>query len=132
MKRLFFPFVCVVLLVTLRLSAEDAALVPPSVRKASSLAVPSLDELAADWMDAKTLCNRPAVHNFWGGLKTTGNLMAFEFLTFPPYSQGGWSGEATADGTPVAAEQSRWYPAPSHATSGPGRRDTGIEHSPAI
>jgi hypothetical protein len=80
------------------------------VRKASSIAVPSLDELAADWMDAKTLCNRPAVHNFWGGLKTTGNLMAFEFLTFPPYSQGGWSGEAVVDGTPVAAEQSRWYP----------------------
>ena len=132
MKRLFFPFVCVVLLVTLRLSAEDAALVPLSVRKASSLAVPSLDELAADWMDAKTLCNRPAVHNFWGGLKTTGNLMAFEIPDLSAVFPGRLVRRGHGGRHACRRGAITLVPAPSHATSGPGRRDTGIEHSPAI
>ncbi len=110
MKRLLVPSVCVVLLLNLHLPAQDTARIPSSVREASPAAVPSLDELAADWMDAKTLRSRPAVYNFWGGIKTTGNLAAFDCLAFPPYSQGGWFGEATVDGEPVAAEQSRWYP----------------------
>jgi hypothetical protein len=39
--------------------------------------VPTLVELAADWMAVKTLRNLPSVNNFAGGLKITGNLTAF-------------------------------------------------------
>ena len=78
--------------------------------EASPAAVLSLDESAADWIDAGTSGNPPAVFNFWGGVKTEANLTAFECLVFPPYSQGGGSAVLSMDGKPVAAEQSRWFP----------------------
>ncbi len=110
MKTFILPFVYALLLANCGLSAEDASLVPPSMREASPTGVLSLDELAADWMDASTLRNHPAVFNFWGGLKTESNLTAFEHLVFPPYSQGGGSAVLSVDGKPIVAEQSRWFP----------------------
>ncbi len=110
MRRFILPFVCGLLLVNFRLFAEDAAIVPPSACGASPIAVLSLDELAADWIDAGSLGNHPAVFNFWGGLKTESNLTAFEHLVFPPYSQGGGSAVLSVDGKPIRAEQSRWFP----------------------
>ena len=72
--------------------------------------VMSLDELAGDWMEVKTLRNFPSVNNFWGTLGTGPNLTAFHLLTFPPYANGGVSGGLTVDGQPVTATESRWYP----------------------
>ncbi|WP_133995703.1 glycosyl hydrolase family 95 catalytic domain-containing protein [Dinghuibacter silviterrae] len=89
--------------------------------------VPSLDELASDWMDVPTLRNFPSVMNFAGGLQTTENLTGFQNLTFPPYAEGGgmpysWGegfspdpkgrGECTLriNGQPVNATGSRWLP----------------------
>jgi hypothetical protein len=109
-KRFILPFVSGILLLNFGLSAEEAALGPSSVCEASPAAVLSLDELAADWIDAGTSGNPPAVFNFWGGVKTEANLTAFECLVFPPYSQGGGSAVLSMDGKPIAAEQSRWFP----------------------
>ena len=76
----------------------------------AAAAVPSLDELSAEWMDVSTLRNHPSVCNFIGGLKTTGNLTAFDCLTLPPDAQGGSAGELLLDGKPLAAVESRWLP----------------------
>ena len=110
MIRVIPLFLCAVLLVAFQLFAEDPVIHSPSLRGGSTVTVPALDQLAADWMDTQMLCNRPSVYNYWGGLKTTGNLTAFEFLTFPPYAQSGSSGEFAVDGEPLAATGSRWYP----------------------
>ena len=72
--------------------------------------VPSLDQLAADWIEVKTLRNFPATYNYWGGLMSTPNLASFESLFFPPYTQGGSAGELAVDGVALAATQSRWFP----------------------
>ena len=78
--------------------------------KPRTAAVPTLDELAGDWMQVDSLSSLPAVNNFAGGLQTTRNLAAFELLTLPPYGQRGWAVELKLDGTPVKAIESRWYP----------------------
>jgi hypothetical protein len=76
----------------------------------STAAVPTLDELAGDWMQVDSLSSLPAVNNFAGGLQAARNLAAFELLTLPPYGQRGWAVEFKLDGTPVKAIESRWYP----------------------
>ena len=71
--------------------------------------VPSLDDLAADWMEVKTLRNFPSVNNFWVRLAGP-NLTSFDLLTFPPYANHGEDGVLKIDGKPVEAAESRWYP----------------------
>ncbi len=72
--------------------------------------VPSLDELSGEWMDVNTLCSFPAVVNFAGGVQSSQNLTAFQNMTFPPFSQGGWSGELLLDGKSLNSTQSMWHP----------------------
>jgi hypothetical protein len=73
--------------------------------------VPTLDELAADWMKVDDIQNQPSVNSFSGGIKTDQNLLGIRVLTCPPYSQGA---ESTAtfslDRQRVRAEESRWFP----------------------
>ena len=73
-------------------------------------AVPALDDLAGDWMETASLGNLPALNNFHGGLKIGGDLASVEFLTFPPFSQGGGSGVLSIGGRVPKAACCRWYP----------------------
>jgi len=72
--------------------------------------VPSLDDLAGDWMQVATLRSFPSVNNFWGSLRAYPNLTAFDMLTVPPFANAGTSGSLTVDGQPVRPTESRWYP----------------------
>ncbi|WP_165223567.1 hypothetical protein [Aquisphaera insulae] len=72
--------------------------------------VPSLDELAGDWMPTGSLENLPSVCNFAGGVKATDNLTGFTCLTVPPASQGGTAASVLLDGRPIPASESRWLP----------------------
>jgi len=72
--------------------------------------IPTLDDLAGDWMEVNTLRNFPSVNNFWGTLQTNPNLTTFLVATLPPYANGGDSGVLTLNGKQVHATGSRWYP----------------------
>lgn len=93
--------------------------------------VPTLDELAADWMEVSTLQNFPSLMNFIGGLQSTQNITAFQNLTLPPFSQAGasfgwdesittgrileqprthWACELLLDGGSVLSTESKWLP----------------------
>jgi hypothetical protein len=96
------------------------------------LSVPTLDELGADWMDVSTLRNFPAVMNFVGGLQSTRNITAFQYLTLPPFAQKdgkfitwdeslisnrllndsmkNWSCEIWMNGKPALSTESKWLP----------------------
>ena len=76
----------------------------------AALGVPTLDDLAGDWMEVATIRNFPSVNNFRGALQTHPNLTTFLLATFPPYANGGDSGVLTLNGKPVTATGSRWYP----------------------
>jgi hypothetical protein len=111
MKKKYASFLCAGLLATaVAFPTETAITVRSFAGQASAAQIPSLDELAADWMEVKTLCNFPATYNYWGGLLSTPNLTAFSCLAFPPYSQGGELGVLMVDGAPLATAYSRWYP----------------------
>src|SRR5215471_20547058 len=73
-------------------------------------AVPSLDELAADWMSVADLRNYPSVNNFHGALRVEANLLGVNLATWAPYSQGGDTAVLSLNGSPVNAQQSRWFP----------------------
>lgn len=94
-------FVTLALVLMPCLSAENVS---------GTTAVPTLDELAGDWMQVDSLRSFPAVNNFAGGVKSTRNLTAFESLAIPPYAQSGWAAEFQMDGKSVNASESRWYP----------------------
>lgn len=94
--------------------------------------VPSLDELAGEWMDTSTLLNFPSLTNFIGGLQSTQNITAFQNFTVPPFAQMGnlyagwnehltsssalrdtmpnWSCELQVDAKSLKAIYSRWLP----------------------
>jgi hypothetical protein len=72
--------------------------------------IPSLDELAGDWMETKTLRNYPSVHNFVGGLQSSQYLTDFMNLTIYPFAQSWGSGPLLLDGKPLFATETRWYP----------------------
>ena len=73
-------------------------------------AVPTLDTLAAGWMQTSDLLNQPSLNNFSGGLKTETNLLGVTFLTFAPYSQGSDTAVLSVNGSAMSAQQSRWFP----------------------
>ena len=72
--------------------------------------VPTLDDLAGDWMEVNTIRNFPSVNNFRGALKIHDNLTTFILSAFPPYANGGDSGVLTMNGKLVTATRSRWFP----------------------
>lgn len=72
--------------------------------------LPSLDELAGDWMPVGTLLNMPSVNNFHGGLHAGWNLLSFLELTFPPLSLSGECASLSLNGVNVQAHESRWSP----------------------
>lgn len=72
--------------------------------------LPTVDDLSGEWMAATDLLHPPSVTNFWGGLKSTSNVLAFDSLTLPPYAQGGETCRLQLGGQDVTAQKSRWYP----------------------
>ena len=102
-------------LMTVMVHAADEQVAPTPARSGNlspldNRSVPSLDELAAAWMEVKSLRNFPSVNSFLGALKTTTNLTAFEFLAFPPYSEAGGAGELQLEGQSLPSHESRWLP----------------------
>jgi len=73
-------------------------------------AIPALDDLAGDWMEAASLGNLPALNNFHGGLKIGSDLASVTSLNFPPFSQGSGSGVLRIGGRVHEAAWCRWYP----------------------
>jgi hypothetical protein len=71
--------------------------------------VPSLDELAGDWLPMNSLGSYPALNNFIGSLQVTDDLLAVKNLTFPPFSQAGDTGALRINGRLLRAADSRWY-----------------------
>jgi len=126
MNRFVVPYVCGFLLVTFRLSADDTAIVPPSVCEASPTAVLSLDQLAGDWIPVTTTANPPDVHNFHDMLLVDRDLTSF--FSYPEdwlwwFSPGSTAGNdigklrsgyssitLTLDGREFPAVEYRWYP----------------------
>lgn len=108
MKNIFLLY----LLITIVLFGQCSGKNKPSSAEGtiSNSAVPSLDELSGEWIDVNTLCSFPAVMNFAGGVQSSQNLTAFQNLTLPPYSQGGWSCELLLDGESLNSTQSMWHP----------------------
>jgi hypothetical protein len=104
--------VCLAALLLAPLAALHAAETTAAHKSTAPITttIPSLDELAGDWMEVATIRNFPSVNNFWGALKTHDNLTTFLYTTFPPYANGGDSGVLTINGKLVTATRSRWYP----------------------
>lgn len=70
--------------------------------------VPSLDELAGDWLPMSSLGSYPALNNFVGSLQVTDDMVGVKHLTFPPFSQAQDSGTLRVNGRPLRAIDSRW------------------------
>jgi len=71
--------------------------------------VPSLDELAGEWLPMNSLGSYPALNNFAGSLQVTDDLLAVRHLTFCPFSQAQDTGTLRINGAAVKAADSRWY-----------------------
>jgi hypothetical protein len=108
MKNVFLLFLLFIPIIFAQCSGNNHPLSQVEIPVTST--VPSLDELSGDWMDVNTLCSFPSVVNFAGGVQSTKNLTAFRNLTFPPFSQGGWSCELLLDGKSLSSTQSMWHP----------------------
>ncbi|MCF6332345.1 MAG: hypothetical protein L3J11_03595 [Draconibacterium sp.] len=72
--------------------------------------IPTLDELAGEWMNMDSLRNMPSVNNFHGGLAITKDISSVELLTFPPFVQNKPSCKSFINGEKFNAQYSRWYP----------------------
>src|SRR5271157_4704404 len=90
--------------------AEGVASTLSDPRSAGKQAgVPSLDELAGDWLPMSSLGSYPALSNFLGSLQATDDMVGVKHLTFPPFSQAQDSGTVRVNGRPLQATDSRWY-----------------------
>ena len=72
-------------------------------------AIPSLDELAGEWLPDNLIEHTPALSNFHGSLESSRNVLGVQNLTIPPFAQGGELGILSLNGAPVAAQEFRWY-----------------------
>ncbi len=72
--------------------------------------VPTLDNLAADWMPSSTVRSFPAFSNFNGTLKTTGNILGITHLSFAPYSLGSETLDLSVNGKQLSSSKTRWFP----------------------
>ena len=80
---------------------------PHSARREAG--VPSLDDLAGDWLPMSSLGSYPALSNFLGSLQVTDDMVGMKHLTFPPFSQAQENGTLRVNGRPLRATDSRWY-----------------------
>lgn len=86
--------------------------------------IPSLDELAGDWMSSWQLEQSAAICNFYGGLRAGYTVSSISSLTFPPFSQGPYNRynqndslryqkdilQMYIDKKPLLTKYSKWYP----------------------
>jgi len=75
----------------------------------SQTAVPSLDDLAGDWISGEAFEQTPAICNFHGGIQAGRNVLSVNsFVTFP-LAQADELAQLSIDGAEIAAEEYRWY-----------------------
>ena len=72
-------------------------------------AIPTLDELASDWLPQSQLGHYPSIHNFHGALLTNKDLLSVSWLVIPPFSQAYHSGTLYVNGEVHTADEFRWY-----------------------
>ncbi|MFK2113180.1 hypothetical protein ACIXIO_07550 [Bacteroides fragilis] len=125
LKKMAKKYIFWILLLMITISVNSA-------ERINEHGVPTLDELAGDWIDVSTLRNFPALTNFIGGLQSTQNITAFQQFTTPPFAQAenarvdwardltserlicdtmpSWSCELRLNGTSILASMSKWLP----------------------
>jgi hypothetical protein len=91
----------------LAMNVASAVSDPGSAHK--TIGVPTLDELAGDWLPMSSLGSYPAINNFVGSLQVTDDLVGVKHLAFPPFSQGLSSATLRVNGRTLQATDSRWY-----------------------
>jgi hypothetical protein len=84
--------------------------------------VPSLDEMAGQWLNTSKLGLAPTINNFHGGLwageawapNAGGNVLAISGLALPPHfmphNENVAIGNLSVDGHPLTTRMSRWFP----------------------
>ena len=72
--------------------------------------VPSLDELAGDWIAGNIIDQLPALSNFHGGIEASRNILGVQSFTVPPLAQGGELATLSLNGVDLDAQLFRWYP----------------------
>lgn len=93
---------------TVMLTTFAAPMLAASQIPKTPASVPTLEELAGEWMDAATLRSRPALNSACGSGQAAANLLAVENLSFPPLTQAGTVGHLRLNGQDVDAQQYRW------------------------
>jgi hypothetical protein len=106
MNRRILSLAALLLLLTIpgREPAAAASAFPPPV------GVPTLDEMAGDWMNRADLEQFPSIHNFKSELLVNKDFASVSWVASPPFSQGFHSGALRLNGTVPVAEKFRWYP----------------------
>ena len=72
--------------------------------------VPSLDEMAGDWISSSELAHFPTVHNFHGALQVNKDLASVSWLVNVPFSQGYHSGALYINNKIYEADEFKWSP----------------------
>jgi len=76
---------------------------------AAQAAVPSLDDLAGDWISGEAFEQTPAICNFHGGIQAGRNVLSINSFVRFPLTQGGELAQLSVDGAEIAAQEYRWY-----------------------
>ncbi len=93
-----------------------------TAEKSGALQIPSLDDLAGDWISPKLFEQTPSICNFRGGIQAgravpldepvnerkAPNVLAISSFVNFPLAQGGELGQLAVDGTEVVADEYRW------------------------
>ncbi|MCP4176424.1 MAG: hypothetical protein GY756_01550 [bacterium] len=72
--------------------------------------IPSLDNLAGEWLSAEKLAQYPTVHNFHGNLQVNKDLLSVSWLLSVPFVQGQHSGTVHINDKVHCADEFKWYP----------------------
>ncbi len=94
-----------ILAIGLIITAADAA----ALASDADPAIPTLDEMASDWMPLSQLGHYPSIHNFHGALLSNKDLLSVSWLVIPPFSQAYHSGTLYINGQVHTADEFRWY-----------------------
>ncbi|TDV57859.1 hypothetical protein [Actinophytocola oryzae] len=72
--------------------------------------IPSIEDLAVEWLSRHELVHLHSLRNQWGQAHVNADLTSLSWLAIPPYSGGYHTGVLRVDGRVVAAERFRWAP----------------------
>jgi hypothetical protein len=76
---------------------------------AAQAAVPSLDDLAGDWISGEAFEQTPAICNCRGGIQAGRNVLSINSFVSFPLAQGGELAQLSVDGAEITAQEYRWY-----------------------